>query len=374
MKKIYYSLLLLTLAFTACQKQPNLVPSSYTKAMAFTLQQSDYQLLPSKDYPYSTFSFDNVADAKLYIPMILNARDPQLGNGSTAKITYTTSSPYFKLTDSVYADVAYTLTNADYLLLPGNTYTDFSTAQILSWLPYKYPTPVANQLALLTYTYYQSGATPSAGVPATGSFLYLNGAWKPIYTLSAAQYTALGRGSYNEIISADNANLPAYFNTFLKNDPTIADTAKAGDIEYVSFKYYAKPVTAQRVLPLIFDGSNWVTTPTTTNTLSFVKSGGTWIPDPTVYYTLTSADTKLIAASTIGTAAERTNLGSYGDFSGWAAADLNSAMILVLTTDFPKPTLNINYKVTYLNYTGGNDVPTVLTFTNNGTAWSAVTQ
>jgi hypothetical protein len=378
MKKIYYSLLLLTLAFTACQKQPNLVPSTYTKAMVLTLQASDYQLLPSKDYPYSTLSFDNVTDAKLYIPMILNARDPQLGNGSTAKITYNISSPYLKVADTVFKDVAYTLTNADYLLLPGNKYTDFSIAQMLSWLPYKYTTPVANQLAVLTFNYYNSTTTVQ-----TFSFLYLNGAWQQIYQVTPAQYAAFGRGAYNQFTTADAANLPAYLNALLKADVAVASTAKYGQTEYVSFNYYVSGSsggTFQRVMPLVFDGTNWVNTSTVTNTLSFVKSGGTWIPDPTVYYTLTTADTKLIGNpagtnnQTIGTSAQRANLYQYGDFSGWAAADLNNAIILVLTTDFPKPTLNVNYDVTYLNYTGGADVPTVLIFKNNGTAWAPVTQ
>jgi len=43
---------------------------------------------------------------------------------------------------------------------------------------------------------------------------------------------------------------------------------------------------------------------------------------------------------------------------------------LVLTTDYPTPTPNINYKVTYLAYSGG-DVATTLTFQWNGTAWVA---
>jgi hypothetical protein len=365
MKKIYYLLLLFPLAFTACQKQPNLVPT-YTKSMVLTLQATDYQLLPTKDYPYTTLSFDNVADANTYIPIILNARDPQLGNGSTAKVTYNVSSPYLKVADTVFADVAYTLTNADYLLLPGNKYTDFSIAQMLSWLPYKYPTAVANQLAVLTFNYYNSTTTVQ-----TFSFLYLNGAWQQIYQITPAQYTAFGRGAYNQFTTADAANLPADFNALLKADPAVAATAKYGQTEYVSFNYYVSGKTGgtyQRVMPLVFDGTNWVNTSTVTNTLSFVKSGGTWIPDPTVYYTLTSADAQLIAASTFGTSTQRTDVGKYGDFSGWAPADLDNALILVLTKDFPTPKININYKVTYLNYTG-SDVPTVVTFQNNGTAW-----
>ena len=378
MKKIYYLFALLPLAFTACQKQPNLLPATYTKAMNLTLAQSDYQLLPSTDYPHSTFTFDNVTDANTYIPIILNSRDPQLGNGSTAKVTYTNSAPYLKLTDSLFADVAYTMTAADYTAsasVTGTTYKDYSAAQVLLYLTYKYPTPVKNQLSLLTYTYYQSGATPSAGVTETDSFLFLNGAWQKIYTLSAAQYTTLGRGSYDEILSTDAASLPSYFNTLLKADPTVAATAQVGNIEYVSYKYYASG-TYQRVLPLIFDGNNWVTTATTTNTLAFVKSNGTWIADPTVYYTLGKADFTLIGASSIGTATGRSNYAQYGDFNTsvssqyyWLPADIQKAIVLVLTTDFPKPKINVNYNVTYLLYVSGNDVTTVVTYKNNGTAW-----
>ncbi|WP_259071824.1 hypothetical protein HDF24_09730 [Mucilaginibacter sp. X4EP1] len=365
MKKIYYLLLLLPLAFTACQKQPNLIPASYTKAMTLTLQASDYQLLPKTDYPYNTLTFDNVADANTYIPIILNARDPQLGNGSTAKVTYTVSSPYLKVADSVYADVAYTLTKADYLLLPGNKYSDFSIAQVLSWLPYKYPTPVANQLAVLTFSYYNVSTTT-----ATFSFLYLNGAWQQIYQVTAAQYTSLGLGGYDQFTASNNANLAGLLNALLKADPLVSASAKYGQVEYVSFNYYGGG-TFQRVVPLVFDGNNWVGTATTTNTLAFLKSGGTWIPDPTVYYTLSSADLQLIAASTFGTTAQRTDVGKYGDFSAWAAADLDNAIILALTKDFPTPKVNVNYNVTYLNYTGGADVPTVVTFQYNGTAWVA---
>ena len=186
MKKIYYLLAALTVVFAGCQKQPNLLPSSYTKAMTLTLAQTDYQLLPSTDYPSYTFTFDNTKDANTYIPIILNARDPQLGNGSTAAVTYTISSPYLKVADTVLKDVAYTLTNADYLLLPGNKYTDFSIAQVESWLTYKYPAAVTDQLSLLTFNYYNSTTTVQ-----TFSFLFNGTAWQQIYTISPAQYAAL---------------------------------------------------------------------------------------------------------------------------------------------------------------------------------------
>jgi len=363
MKKIYYLLAALTITFTACQKQPNLVPSSYVKAMTLTLQPSDYQLLSYKTYPYNTFSFYNIPDANTYVPMILNARDPQLGNGSTASVTFSLT-PSVAPADSVYSHLTYTVTSADYFAVTGNHYGDFSASDVLNFLAYKYPSPSANQLAIITYILYTGSDNT-----VTNSFLYLNSGWIKIYQLTPAQYASVGDGKYDQISSSDQSKLPGYCNFFLKSDITIADTVKANDIEYVSYSYYGGG-DYQRVLGLTYDGSNWATTGGTA-TRAYLKSGNTWIPDPTVYYTLKTADTKLIANSTVGTASERSNLGTYGDFSGWSAADLNSAMILVLTADFPSPKPNVNYKVTYLNYTGGTDVPTVLTFQYNGTAWVA---
>jgi len=379
MKKIYYLLLLLPLAFTACQKQPIVPVPALTKTatLSFTLAAADYQLLPATAYPHTSLSFNTTADADSYIPTILNAKESaQLNNGSTAAVTYTLAAPAqtVVLADSVFKDVSYTLTNADYLLLPGNKYTDFTIAQMLSWLPYKYTTPVANQLAVLTFNYYNSTTTVQ-----TFSFLYLNGAWQQIYQVTPAQYTAFGRGAYNQFTTADAASLPADFNALLKADVAVAATAAYGQTEYVSFNYYVSGKTGgtyQRVMPLTFDGTNWVNPLTPTQaTGNFLKTNGTWAPvvvAPSISYTLTTADTKLIAASTVGTAAERTNLGSYGDFeSSWTTADLDSAMILVLTADFPKPQVNILYKVTYLAYVNSADVPTVLSFIYNGTAWVA---
>jgi hypothetical protein len=373
MKKIYYLLLMLPLAFTACQKQPivPLNPLTKTATLAFTLAPADYQLLPNTAYPYSSFSFNSNSDADIYVPMILNAKESaQLNNGSTAAVTFTIAPASLKVADSLSADVSYTLVKSDYALLPGNTFTDFSIAQILSWLPYKYPNPVANQLAVLTFTYFNSSNTPTTAT-VTFSFLYLNGAWKRIYQITPAQYTAAGEGRFDQFGASDN--LVGDFNVFLKTDVTIADTAKANDVEYVSYAYFANSTNYQKVQALTFDGNNWGAISTTV-TGSFLKSNGTWaavLPVPTVNHTLTKADIALIVASSFGTASERTNLGQYGDFSGWSAADLDSSFILVLTTDYPSPQTGVNYVVTYLNYTGGADVPTQITFQWSGTAWAA---
>ena len=79
MKKIYYLLAFVTLAFTACQKEPvvGTTRPSEVKAFAFTLQTADYQLLTS-GYPKTSFTFDNNADAETYIPQILNSKYPNV--------------------------------------------------------------------------------------------------------------------------------------------------------------------------------------------------------------------------------------------------------------------------------------------------------
>jgi hypothetical protein len=377
MKKIYYLLALAAFAFASCQKEPALLTSTHDvptskQALTITLTAADYAKI-SSGYPKSTLSFDDLADANKYIPQILNSEYVTPAIGSTASVTYTQSSLYFVPDpDSLYTKVAYTLTHADYLLLTGNKYADFEPSQMLAWMQEDtsvYSNSVNNQLALVTFTPYPTTLTP----PPPYSYLKLNGTWRQIYTIQPAQYTAAGVGKYAQFSSSNSeSSLVSTFNFFLKNDITIADTIKKGDLEFVSFNYYASnDSTYQRVKPLQFDGNNFVAPFTTTATATFVKESGGWVPLPIITHTLTAADITLIANSTAGTSAERSNLSSYGDFSGWSASALDAAMIIALTADYPSPATNTDYDVIYLNYTGGNDVPTTLVFQWSGTAWSA---
>ena len=371
MKKIYYLLVLAVMSFTACQKQPYITPTTpLTKAAAFTftLAPADYQLLPKTSYPYTSFSFNSTTDADNFIPMILAAKEsPFLNDGSTATVGYTLAPANLKVADSLYADVFYKVTSADYTAT-GSKYGDYEPSDVLGFLAYKYPNAVANQLAVISFTLYSGGVDQ----PAVNSYLFLGGAWIQIYQISPAQYTQAGEGKYDQFTAADLSKMPGEFNFFLKNDFSIADTAKAGDVEYVSYSYYASG-DYQKVFALTYDGSNWGAV-NTQATGSFLKKSGTWsavLPVPTITHTLTSADITLITNSTAGTSAERTNLGKYGDFSNWSASDLDAAFIVVLTADYPTPATGDNYNVVYLNYTGGADVPTTITFVWSGTAWAA---
>jgi len=378
MKKIYYLLALIALAFTSCQKQPiipvgvNTPGSAYTKQLTITLASTDYKSLPNKVYPTTTLNFATLADAKTYIPTILNTKYPQLDNGSTAAVTFSLAAPTVTLADSTNANTAYTLTPADYLLLPKNTFTDFSTAQILSWLPYKYPTPVNNQLAVLTYTYFESGATSNSGIPATDAFLYTNGVWTKIYRVSAAQYLSVGRGVNNWFIATDVPVLATYLNTFLKADPLVMTTAHVGDIKYVNYRYLT---TYQKVMLLTFDGTNWVNTPTTA-TLAFGKSGGTWAPDNTVFYTMVQADFTIISTSTAGSALARANIASFADFNTsattdatyWSDADIQAGIAFLLKSKYgTTAVVNQKFTITYAVYNFGVITNRTKTYQYDGT-------
>jgi len=382
MKKIFYLLAFVAIAFASCDPLSktystiDATPTPYTKTLTITLANADYQKLgtsSSSPYPGKSYNFKTTADANLYIPTILNAEYPQLDNGSNANVTFAFPATQPLVPDSTYTHVAYTMVTADYTF-PGNTFPDLSAAGVLNYLAYKYPTPVPNQLVVLTYVFFESGGTPSAGTTVTDSFMFLGGAWTKIYTVSPAQYASVNRGTNNWFIATDIPNIPVYLNTFLTSDPlVIATNPKVGDVKYISYRYLT---TFQKVISLIFDGTNWVNK----QTLSFLKSGGTWIPDPTVYYTFNKADYAVLnlASTTAGTAAARANVASFGDFNiqsagsatYWSPADLQAALIVMLTADFPSPKPNIPYKVTYAVYTGVVSNVSAI-FVYNGTTWVA---
>lgn len=381
MKKIYYLLSCVIAAgfFASCNPMDNtyktLDDNPSPKNITYTITAADTKAaLPKTAAAYTAGIFTSVADAKANVPTVLNYKFPQYANGSVAAITYMEG---VKPADSLYTNIAYTVTTADYAnasSVTNTTFKDYSDAQVLLFLTWKYPTPVANQLSVLTYNYYLSGVTPSAGTVTTDSFLYLDGAWTKLYTISPAQYASVGRSNYNEFVAADQANLPGIFNTFLKNDPSVSATAKIGNIKYVSYNYYASK-DYQRIMPMVFDGTNWTYKGASLNTSGFVKKNGTWIPDPTIYYTLKSSDWKIVGNSTAGTTNGRSNFAQYGDFNQqttsqyyWSDADIQAAILVVLKADFPNPVANNPYTISYLVYTG-SDITKTVTYIYNGTNW-----
>lgn len=386
MKKIFYLLAVsATVLVSACNpldktyKQLGDLPAPVAPAVSanLTLTAADYALAPKGTYAVKGLSFKSVDSAKLQIPTILAAKYPTYGEKSNITVTYANAPATLKVADSLYNNVAYTVVNpTDYnnsAAVTGTAFKDWSAAQVLLYLTYKYPTPVANQLAVLTYLYYESGVTPSSGLLTTDSFVYLNGAWTKIYTISAAQYTLAGRGNFGNFTANDVPNLPSIFNIFLKTDVNVAAIAKVGDVKYISYKYFASSTSYQRVVTLTFDGTNWVTTPIAATPLSFVKTNGVWVADNTVTYKLVTADYKFIAAIPgVASDAAMANLNSFGNFNiqggatSWTDAQINAGIIALLKSKYPAAELNQKFVITYAAYNGANTTVTK-TFKYDGT-------
>ena len=370
MKKIYSLIAFIAVVLTACQKQPNISPTGYVKkGMVITLP--------------STTPFASTDDAKAKIPGILGTTYPQVDNGSSATVTFTISPVSVKPADSLLTDISYTVADADYATVLGANpkFKEFNTAQAITFLGLKYPTAVPNQLSFLTYIYYESGVTPSAVAKQNDTFLFLNGAWVKCYTLTADQYTSTGH-PFGDFSSTDDAKLTSYLNLVLKNDIATSANASVGDTKYLSFKYFSSK-NYQRIIPLTFDGTNWVTTPTT-GTLGFAKNGGKWALDEAISYTLVKADYTYIGTqTTAGSAAARANVAQFPDFNisaptdatYWSDTDLNAALTAVLINKY-KATSNAGQKyiITYTVYSFGKTSNVSKTFVYDGSNFSIVTQ
>lgn len=393
MKKIFnlIAVLAVALSFTACHPldnsaykelgdlpSPVIPPTVVTGTL--TLATADYGLLPATNYARTSLYFRTLDDAKASIPTILAAKYPTYANRSSVTVTYSNVPPTVTPADSVFANIAYTLQPADYTLNGGTTtFTNFSASQIITWLGIKYPAAVANQLAVITFNYFEAGAT-TTGV--TQSFLYLNGAWTKLYYITNAQFASIGKGgTNNNFATADNASIPAYLNAFLKADPSVMFNAKAGDVRYVSYKHFKNAttnptvaaVTSQRVAVLTYDGSNWVTTPFPAAPLAFAKNNGVWVADNTVNYTLTRPNHVAIADYNTGaTAAAIANLRSFGNFSlsggtAWTDAQVTTGIALFLKANYTTAVAAQKFVISYLAYNGTATVSQTKTFTYNGT-------
>lgn len=390
-KNILYLAAFISLIFAACNPLKdeinNLKPVANDRTLTLTLANTDYALLPTGNYAKTGFYFATTADANSFISVILNAKYPQFGNGTKANVIYNSLPAQIKPADSVFANVQYTVTTSDYTdaasAVGNGSFKTYSVAQAAAFLEWKYPkatTPV-NKLVLLSYQFFQSNVTTSAGIPVTEAFLLFSTGWQKIYLVSPAQYATLGRGVNNGFVSAEATNLSSYFNTLLKADPGIV-SPKAGDVRYVSYKYYqSSSVIYQRVQMVIFDGINWVTKSVPMGPLAFLKKGGTWIPDPTIYYTLLKAEYAVLKSipadnTIIGTSSGRTNAGDFGSFdvtggaNTWTDAQINEALIYILNGKYASAPVDesVLYNITYALFRGATPTD-VKTFAKTATGF-----
>jgi|GEM_PF-575982 len=372
-------------------------PTASAATASLTLSAADYGLLPSSNYAKTSLSFKTKADAASSIPTILAAKFPTYGDKSSIQVTYGLTNSSVKLADSVNANVAISLQvgpPSDYtypafiyttaaspnnkITISANNFNDLSATAAISWLRSKYNTQLTfapdtikygpslpdNSIRVLTYLYFESNVTASAGTLTTDAFIYTAANdWQKIYCVKPAQYATVNRGVNNAFVAADAANLPTFFNTFLKADGAVMATAKVSDIIYVNYKYQTSATASfQRVLPMTFDGTNWITTPSAV-TLQFLKTNGTWVADNTVTYKLTTADYAQIKTmpTTINVQTALDNVANFGDFNvtvpvspstGWTDAQVNACINLILLHDFPTAVANQKFVITYVAYNG----------------------
>ncbi|QKJ28797.1 hypothetical protein HQ865_03150 [Mucilaginibacter mali] len=385
MKRIYYFVAFVSAvaAFTACKPLNKTydtlgdVPGPAAPTMPYTLTSAEYKLLNKGAGAYTSLYFKSADTAKAQIPTILASRFATYPVKTTVSVTYNSIPVTIKLADSTLATTAITLQTtptSDYrwtaftyngLSISANNFDDLSATAVINWLRYKNQTPPAeNSLRVLTYLYFESNVTASSGTLQTDAFLYTAANdWQKIYRVSNAQYASVNRGNNNAFVSSDAANLPTYFNNFLKADATTFASAKVGNVIYVNYKYQTSAtVSYQRVLPLMFDGTNWTTAPIPV-TLSFVKTTTGWVADNTVNYKLTTADYQYIKTmpTTVNIQTALDNVAQFGDYNvsvpvspttGWTDAQVNASLILIMAKNFTKPELNQVYNITYVAYNG----------------------
>ncbi len=142
-----------------------------------------------------------------------------------------------------------------------------------------------NMLVQLDGGFY--GKLPETLIEETTLFA-LTDKWEEPFTLSSADYTAMGQNYPN----FSDEDLAWYrIAIFLKSQFPYAES---DDMTAVSYNLYNGGVNIEYV-NFVFDGVNWNAIPSVVEeTIKFGHDGTTWVPDNTIKYTLTSADYALV--------------------------------------------------------------------------------
>lgn len=319
--------------------------------VSLTLSEDEYELL--EEYQVATFgNFSSEDEAKTYIPIILDQLYPQLGNGSSALVTYDMYNPV-----SINNAVEFTLNDTDYEAIDEPFGSLSNTGDIEKAVSYKYPSPENNDLVTLTYNYYTGSTTE----PRTSKIAYIEGSWYIAYVLTLEDYTFLGQSFPNfESRSLARERIAVLFNELFP-------FAEEGDLRTSVFTYTYKNdngteaeeddfrVFEDFLAVFEYDGERWVPQQDVMSySLQFGKEGDDWVPDNTIRYTLSASDHTAIGNAWENGAA-KTSILQYGNFdlSLWSTDDIATAIGNQLKNLFPGTKEGQKYLVTYLTYSGG---------------------
>lgn len=366
MKKVLFYISLLTLgSLVACDPLDDTyqeLDAQVTDDTEINVMLTDdaYEVLEDVDtvpeYIYKNHYFTSPEEAEKYLPSILNAEFPHLGDGAFGKVSFNLLQLAFKNT-GVANTMYYEVTEADYDAL-GQSYKNFDDEeQLFDFLDYKYPSVEDSTHLILTYQFYNGSRIPTTQTQVT-AFYYNDGVWYDGFRVTDEYYAYFERNRFNNFTGVDDDNLEAYFSFILKNE---FPTAKDGDVEFVSYAYYNGSSTVQEIAGLQFDGANWSMLEDgknvlTVKTLPFKKELGTWIPD-IARYELQAGDYTAISENVaLGTESARSNLADYGNFatSRWSDEEILAAINFILKKNFPEYEEGQEVLVTYNTYPGGD--------------------
>jgi len=367
MKNLKYLFLSLAVGLLSCESELEKtydelgnIPSPVKTDLKYTLVDADYAGIDptSKNDDYEKFKgIPSEEDAVDKIPGIIIKKLVRV-EGAIAVVNYNLYRPSATIT----ATTAYTVTDDDYASQGGNIarFKNFSSeADIVRFLKAKFPAAVKGNVIKLSYNYNVS----SVATPMTKSFL-LNSSltWETTFTLSAANYTALGQSFAN---FSDKAIAEKRIAIYLKS--TEKPFANTGDIQSVIYVYsYVDTNNVRRnedtLLKYQYDGTEWKVIPVLTQQISNFKfKNGVWVSNNVIKYTFVKADYDAAAAGLTSDASltnQVANLTSFGNFSrtsgttGWSDEAMLKAFNVVLKKNYPNAEVDQEFLLTVNVYRG----------------------
>jgi hypothetical protein len=381
MKKIVYLLSALMLAFTACDPMED----AYNELDAIADGKQDKGIVVNKtfvaaDYQFfktpaptvaSRLAFSSEDQAVELLPSFINDKFKHLKEGAVVNITFN-QALYPTLSNTVATNARVTISSSEYTAI-GRTDRITSSADLITYLNFKYPTPVERQLVAITYK-VSDPADNTKTVTMKDSFFFMDGSWMKVYHVTDAEYASTGNGKFNNFDSNSDAHLLNYINQFLTNYYVKNGlVAKVGDVQYVSYAYFGGG-TNQRLAVMVYNGTKWIEAVTqfTANTLKFKKTKGAWVVDLTITYILPRADYNWIGidnpSPNYGTAVNRANVAQFGsyftqfstDTRYWTQEEINKSLIALIKHKFPNPKEGIKFEMVYKVYSGSTETKSTI--------------
>ncbi|MEQ9231884.1 MAG: hypothetical protein RIF46_14470 [Cyclobacteriaceae bacterium] len=389
MKKLILPFLVIIVVLAGCDSTDDLYAeldkksSGIVRDVEFTLTDDDYELLEDTEGAESIANFGNFSSAEqveTYLPVLLNLKFPQFGNGSSAIVTYAYfngSSPYLgsgaavTVSDQEYADLGFGFGNFDDL-----------NADLALYANTKYPNASNGDYVDVTHDYYNGSFTETDVV----SRVVYTAAYGWIYTfvLPNEAYGDFFGESGIDFSDEDEGEekMPFYLNYLASTASSLeALTLEAGTKLVVQYNYddrFTDPENPGNpnepsVGLYVYDGSEWLlyadAYQISNETLSLARGKEEWVPDNTIKYTLAFSDWQFIGNAW----ADRNSAGSSSvlsfsnfDVGLWTEQQRFEAIKELLEEIFPNSEEGQKYLVSYATWEPGAGTRELYVILENG--------